>query len=168
MEACRGIEVGQVFHLGTKYSKSLQVSFLNEQGAGELMEMGCYGIGIGRTAAAAIEQNHDDKGIKWPLAIAPFAAEVISLGVEPKVTIAAEKFYTDLKSRGADVLWDDRDERAGVKFNDADLIGIPFQVTFGARGLEKNEIEIKDRRSGIKETVSLDQAMNLLTFKLQM
>ncbi|MDO8520254.1 MAG: proline--tRNA ligase [Deltaproteobacteria bacterium] len=168
MEPHRGIEVGQVFYLGTKYSKSLSATFLNEQGKDELMVMGCYGIGIGRTAAAAIEQNHDDKGIKWPASIAPFSACVISLGVDSKVAEAAEKFYLTLVGKGVDVLMDDRDERAGVKFNDADLIGIPFQVTVGSRGLEKNEVEIKDRRLGTKESVSLDQALNLLTFKLQL
>lgn len=164
----RGIEVGQVFFLGEKYSKSMGAMYLDEKGDKKVMVMGCYGIGIGRTAASAIEQNHDEKGIRWPLAIAPFSVVILSLGNEEKVVSTARKFYEQLTAKGVDVLWDDRDERAGVKFNDADLIGIPYQLTIGSKGLEKNEVELKDRHSGNKESVSLDQAMSLLSFKLQM
>jgi prolyl-tRNA synthetase len=167
MKGHRGIEVGQVFFLGEKYSKSMGAVFLDEKGAKQWMVMGCYGIGIGRTAAAAIEQNHDEKGISWPLAIAPFSAVILSLGKDEKVVGPARKFYDQLSAKGVDVLWDDRDERAGVKFNDADLIGIPYHLTIGAKGLEKNEIELKERHSGNKELVSVDQAVNLLSFKLQ-
>lgn len=163
----RGIEVGQVFFLGEKYSKSMGAMYLDEKGDKKMMVMGCYGIGIGRTAAAAIEQNHDEKGIRWPLAIAPYSVVILSLGNEEKVVSAARQFYEQLLAKGVDVLMDDREERAGVKFNDADLIGIPYQLTIGAKGLEKNEVELKDRHSGNKESVSIDQAMSLLSFKLQ-
>ncbi|OGP08736.1 MAG: proline--tRNA ligase [Deltaproteobacteria bacterium GWA2_45_12] len=167
MKAYRGIEVGQVFYLGTKYSKTMKAFYLDEHGKEQLCVMGCYGIGVGRTAAAAIEQNHDDKGMIWPVALAPYKVAIISLGVEGRVVEVAQKFYKELGSQNMDVLWDDRDERAGVKFNDMDLIGIPFQLTIGNRGLEKNEVEIKNRKTGQKELVQLDQAISLLKFKLQ-
>lgn len=167
MESYRGIEVGQTFYLGTKYSKALNAIYLDETGKENVIVMGCYGIGIGRTASAAIEQNHDDKGMIWPLSIAPYSVALISLSSDSKVMETTEKFYQELSDKKIDVLWDDRDERAGVKFNDMDLIGIPFQMVIGPRGLEKNEVEIKERKSGKKEVVSLDQALSVLSFKLQ-
>lgn len=167
MEAHRGIEVGQVFYLGTKYSKALKAIYLDEKGAEQLIVMGCYGIGIGRTASAAIEQNHDEKGIIWPPALAPYAVDIVSLSSDVKVMEASKKFYEELGAKGVDVLWDERDERAGVKLNDADLIGIPYQLVIGPRGVEKNEVEIKERKTGKKEIVPVDQAMSLLSFKLQ-
>lgn len=162
MQSHRGIEVGQVFYLGTKYSAAMKAVYLDEKGDEQLMVMGCYGIGIGRTAAAAIEQNNDDKGMIWPLSLAPYAVEIISLGVDAKVVSAARKIYQELQAQKIEVLWDDRDERAGVKLNDADLIGIPYQIVVGSRGLEKSEVEVKTRRTGDKKITPLDRVVNYL------
>lgn len=167
MKLRRGIEVGQIFYLGTKYSKSLDAVYLDDCGKEQLMVMGCYGIGIGRTAAAAIEQNHDENGIKWPPAIAPYSVVIISLGNDAAVTALAEKLYRELLGKKVEVLWDNRDERAGVKLNDADLVGIPYQLVIGPKGILKNEVEIKERMTEKKETATPDQAANLLAFKLQ-
>ena len=167
METHRGIEVGQIFYLGAKYSKALRAVYLDEKGEEQFMVMGCYGIGIGRSAAAAIEQNHDDKGIIWPLTLAPYAVEIISLARDARVMEISGRFYREIESKGVDVLWDERDERAGVKLNDADLIGIPYQLVIGPRGVEKGEVEIKERKTGKKEVVPVEQAISLLTFKLQ-
>ncbi len=146
----KGIEVGQVFLLGTKYSKSMNATILDDQGKERLAIMGCYGIGVGRTAAAAIEQNHDEKGILWPFPIAPFHVHLLPLSQSATVGEATTNLYTALQQAGLEVLWDDRDERAGVKFNDADLIGAPFQVIIGDKSLAEGLIEIKIRRSGEK------------------
>lgn len=167
MEGHRGIEVGQVFYLGTKYSEKLKAVYLDEQGKEQVCLMGCYGIGVGRTAAAAIEQNHDEKGIKWPLGIAPFSLEIISLGLDSKVIEKASYLYSDF-SKSHDVLWDDRDERAGVKLNDADLLGIPFQLVVGNKGLEKGEVEVKNRSTGEKEIVPLDKISEVIQNKLSL
>jgi prolyl-tRNA synthetase len=146
----KGIEVGQVFLLGTKYSKSMNATILDDQGKERLAIMGCYGIGVGRTAAAAVEQNHDEKGIIWPFPIAPFHVHLLPLGQSATVTEATTNLYSALQQAGLEVLWDDRDERAGVKFNDADLIGAPFQVIVGDKTLVEGLIEVKIRRSGEK------------------
>jgi prolyl-tRNA synthetase len=146
----KGIEVGQVFLLGTKYSKSMNATILDDQGKERLAFMGCYGIGVGRTAAAAIEQNHDDKGIIWPYPIAPFHVHLISLGQSSAVADATTKLYAALEQAGLEALWDDRDERAGVKFNDADLIGAPFQVIAGDKSLAEGLLEVKIRKTGEK------------------
>jgi len=146
----KGIEVGQVFLLGTKYSKSMNATILDDQGKERLAIMGCYGIGVGRTAAAAVEQNHDDKGIIWPFPIAPFHVHLLPLGQSATVSGATTNLYTALQQAGLEVLWDDRDERAGVKFNDADLIGAPFQVIVGDKSLAEGLIEVKIRKSGEK------------------
>lgn len=148
MDVHRGIEVGQVFHLGTKYSEPMKAQYLNEDGKPVTIVMGCYGIGIGRTAAAAIEQNHDERGIIWPLPIAPFHCEVIPLAADGEVLLAAEEIYSKLNGNGVEALIDDRDERAGVKFNDADLIGMPYRIIVGAKGLKDGIVELKDRRGG--------------------
>ena len=124
----KGIEVGQVFLLGTKYSHKMNATILDDQGKERLAIMGCYGIGVGRTAAAAIEQHHDEKGIIWPFPIAPFHVHLLTVSQSEKTTEAAARLYTDLTAAGIEVLWDDRADRAGVKFNDADLIGAPFQT----------------------------------------
>ncbi|MBI5300129.1 MAG: proline--tRNA ligase [Deltaproteobacteria bacterium] len=153
----RGIEVGHIFKLGTKYSKAMNANFLDESGKSHPIIMGTYGIGIGRTAASAIEQNHDDKGIIWPLPIAPFQVEVISLNQDEQVIQAAQKIYDDLQNQGIEVLYDDRDERAGVKFADADLIGIPYFIVVGSRGLKDNSVELKTRKTGAIEKIPLDQ-----------
>ncbi len=158
----RGIEVGQVFYLGTKYSESMGATYLDEQGAAQAIDMGCYGIGVGRTAAAAIEQNHDEHGIIWPLAIAPFALEIIPIGDDDEVRKTAEALYREVGERGVDVLIDDRSERPGVKFADADLIGIPYRIMVGAKSLAKGEVEIKDRRTGDVERIAVDKAVGHL------
>jgi prolyl-tRNA synthetase len=149
----KGIEVGQVFLLGTKYSKSMNATILDDQGKERLAIMGCYGIGVGRTAAAAIEQNHDDKGIIWPLPIAPFHVHLLPVSQSVKTTDAATRLYGDLLAEGFEVLWDDRDDRAGVKFNDADLVGAPFQIVIGDKGLADGIVEVKVRRNGVKSRV---------------
>ena len=149
----KGIEVGQVFLLGTKYSKSMNATILDDQGKERLAIMGCYGIGVGRTAAAAIEQNHDDKGIIWPLPIAPFHVHLLPVSQSATTTDAAARLYNDLLAVGFEVLWDDRNERAGVKFNDADLVGAPFQIIVGDKGLADGIVEVKVRRNGVKSRV---------------
>lgn len=159
----RGIEVGQVFYLGDKYSKALKVFYLDEKGQKQIIQMGCYGIGIGRTAAAAIEQNHDAQGICWPLGIAPFEVVLITLSTDSPLLETASKLYQTLKDQKVDILWDDRDERAGVKFNDMDLIGIPYQIIVGAKGLDKGEVELKNRKTGKKEFILLKEVVSKIS-----
>ena len=145
----RGIEAGQVFTLGTKYSQAMGATFLDEKGKEQPLYMGCYGIGVGRTMAAAIEQNNDKDGIIWPKAIAPF--EVVVVPVNAKVPVQlemAEKIYSELKAVGIDVLLDDRNERAGVKFKDCDLIGYPLRVTVGPKAIEEGTVELRIRKTG--------------------
>ncbi len=144
----RGIEVGHVFMLGTKYSEKMKATYLDKQGQERLIVMGCYGIGVGRTSAAAIEQNHDAKGIIWPSPIAPFHVHVLPLADKGKVFEAAVALETELEKAGMEVLLDDRDERPGVKFNDADLIGCPYQVVIGDKNLAQGLMELKERRAG--------------------
>lgn len=157
LEIFRGIEVGHVFKLGTKYSEAMNASFLNEKGEEKPLIMGCYGIGIGRTAAASIEQNHDEHGILWPMALAPFQVHLIPVNVKDKATLdAAENIYTNLLNAGLDVLMDDRDERAGIKFNDADIIGIPIRLTIGNKTLKENRVELKMRNRQEASLVKLD------------
>lgn len=152
----RGIEVGHVFKLGTKYSKAMKAIYLDRSGREQAMVMGCYGIGIGRTVAAAIEQNHDTEGIVWPLPIAPYHVIVTPVNVNDKsLSNAAEDLYNTLVKMGVDVILDDRDERAGVKFKDADLIGIPYRITVGPKKLADGKVEIKSRRSGEVETLPI-------------
>lgn len=152
LESARGIEVGHVFFLGTKYSKAMNATVLNEAGEGVHPVMGCYGIGVTRTAAAAIEQNHDDDGILWPAPIAPFHVSLVTLGKEPEVMETAEAIYKELWAQGVEVLFDDRDERPGVKFKDNDLIGCPVRIAVGGRGLKEGVVEVK-RRQDPKEGV---------------
>lgn len=150
LKATRGIEVGHVFMLGTKYSKTMHAAYLDPQGQETFAVMGCYGIGVGRTAAAAIEQNHDDKGIIWPFPIAPFHVHLLTVSQSASTTEAATHLYQELTDAGFEVLWDDRDERAGVKFNDADLLGAPFQIVIGDKGLTEGLVELKSRKDGVK------------------
>ena len=146
IEFGRGIEVGHIFKLGTKYSQALKAVFLNRQGKEAPIIMGCYGIGVGRTVAAAIEQNHDKDGIIFPIPIAPFEVTILPLQMHDTVVVeTAEKIYTELLDIKVDTLLDDRDERAGVKFNDADLLGIPIRVTVGVKGIKGGQVEIKLR-----------------------
>ena len=142
----RGIEVGQVFYLGTKYSEAMRATFLGADGRERPIEMGCYGIGITRTVAAAIEQHHDDAGIVWPAPLAPYGAHVVPVSVEDaKLRETAEQLAAALDAAGVDPLLDDRDERPGVKFKDADLIGLPVRLTVGARALARGCVELKPR-----------------------
>jgi prolyl-tRNA synthetase len=150
LKATRGIEVGHVFMLGTKYSEAMHAAYLDPQGQETFAVMGCYGIGVGRTAAAAIEQNHDDKGIIWPFPIAPFHVHLLTVSQSASTTEAATHLYQELTDAGFEVLWDDRDERAGVKFNDADLLGAPFQIVIGDKGLTEGLVELKSRKDGVK------------------
>ncbi len=155
----KGIEVGQVFLLGTKYSKAMSATILDEQGQERLAIMGCYGIGVGRTAAAAIEQNHDAKGIIWPTPIAPFHVQLLPLSPSAPVLQLAEQLHEQLSAAGIEVLWDDRDERAGVKFNDADLLGTPFQLVLGDKGLAQGVVEWKSRKTGQTTKIAPDQVV---------
>ncbi|HKQ31358.1 MAG TPA: proline--tRNA ligase, partial [Burkholderiales bacterium] len=144
----RGVEVGHIFQLGTKYSEAMQATVLDESGKAVTMPMGCYGIGVSRVVAAAIEQNHDDNGIVWPDAIAPFHIALVPIGYNKSGTVrgTADKLYADLVREGFDVLMDDRDERPGVIFSDMDLIGIPHRLVVGDKGLAKGVAEYKGRR----------------------
>ncbi|HET7004738.1 MAG TPA: proline--tRNA ligase, partial [Candidatus Binatia bacterium] len=163
LQTHRGIEVGQVFYLGTKYSEKMGATYLDAEGREQPIEMGCYGIGISRMVAAAVEQNHDANGIIWPLSIAPFQVLVLPINYkEAKLREAAEKLYQDLQRAGVEVMLDDRDERAGVKFKDADLIGIPLRVTIGAKGLDKGCIELRTRRDGKTDDVPLGDAVKTI------
>jgi len=147
----RGIEVGHIFKLGTKYSEPMRCTFLDSEGIELPCTMGCYGLGIGRTAAAAVEQNHDENGISWPVPLAPYEVVLVMLNSDkPEVVEAAGALYDELKTAGVDVLFDDRPERPGVKFNDADLIGFPVRVVVGKRGLEQGTVELSLRRDGEK------------------
>ncbi len=154
----RGIEVGHVFKLGEKYSKSLKATFLDKDGKEKYFVMGCYGIGVGRTMAAAIEQNFDQDGIIWPIPIAPFQVMVIPLNVNSKeISNAADKIYDHLLKDKIEVLIDDRDERPGVKFKDADLLGIPLQIIIGDRTLKESAVELKIRKDKKIEKVGIDK-----------
>ena len=145
----RGIEAGQIFALGTKYSEAMGATFLDEAGKAQPMQMGCYGIGVGRTMAAAIEQNHDEHGIIWPRAIAPYEVVVVAVNAKVEEQLAyAEEVYEELRAAGLDVLLDDRRERAGVKFNDCDLIGYPVRIAIGPKTIESGSIEVKVRKTG--------------------
>ncbi len=160
LELFRGIEVGHIFKLGTKYSEPMGCTFADETGADHPMVMGCYGLGIGRTVAAAIEQNHDEAGIVWPLPLAPFEVLLIALNTNDEaVRGEAERIYGELRERGTDVLYDDRDERPGVKFNDADLLGVPVRIVVGARSLERGEIELSRRADREKVMVPKAEAV---------
>jgi len=145
----RGIEVGHVFKLGTKYSKAMKATFLDKDGQEKIMIMGCYGIGVGRTVAAGIEQNHDENGIIWPMPLAPYHVIITPVNInETDVRNAAENIYQAMCSEGIEVILDDRDERAGVKFKDADLIGIPLRITVGRKNLADGNVELKIRKTG--------------------
>ena len=160
----RGIEVGQVFYLGTKYSAAMGATFLGADGAERPLEMGCYGIGITRTVAAAIEQHHDAVGICWPAPLAPFGAHVVPVNAKDgELVVAAERVAAELAAAGIDVLVDDRDERPGVKFKDADLIGLPVRVTVGPRALKAGNVEVKPRTASAAEEVPLGEAVARVT-----
>ncbi len=160
LELYRGIEVGHIFKLGTKYSAALSCNFLDEKGQSHPMIMGCYGLGIGRTIAAAIEQNHDADGIIWPRPLAPFAVLLIALNTnEPSVCEFADNLYRELLGRGIEVLYDDRPERPGVKFKDADLVGIPLRLIVGQKALAEGQVELSTRRDREKILVPAASAV---------
>jgi len=164
----RGIEVGHVFKLGTKYSKAMKAAYLDQNGREQAMVMGCYGIGIGRTVAAAIEQNNDADGIIWPLPLAPYHVIITPVNVKEKsLSEAAEGLYRSLLERGVEVVLDDRDERAGVKFKDADLIGIPYRVTIGPKNLAERKAEIRRRRTGEVAVVPLSEVEAFLMDRIR-
>lgn len=162
LDICRGIEVGHIFQLRTKYSSALNLSFLDEAGKSQIMEMGCYGIGVSRIAAAAIEQGHDARGIIFPRAIAPFelALAPIGLGKSAQVRETAERLYRELQEAGIDVLLDDRDERPGVMFADLELMGIPHRLVVGERGLKTGQVEYQGRCDAKATTIALRDAVN--------
>ncbi|MBD1400249.1 proline--tRNA ligase [Pelovirga terrestris] len=162
-ESWRGIEVGHVFKLGTKYSETMAATVLDDQGQSRSLVMGCYGIGVGRTVAAAIEQNHDEHGLKLPLPLAPFQVLVVMLNPkDAQVRQASEDIYAQLLEAGVEVLLDDRDERPGIKFKDADLVGIPLRITVGARGLQDGTVELKIRTSGEQSALPLAEIVPAL------
>ena len=165
----RGIEVGHIFQLGKKYSEALNAQVLNEQGKTETVSMGCYGIGVTRVVAAAIEQNHDENGIIWPAGIAPFQIAIVPLNMQKSEAVAscAEKLYAELTAAGIEVLLDDRNERPGVKFADMELIGIPHRVVIGDRALAEDKIEYKGRRDSEPTLVEQTSIINFLTERLQ-
>ena len=160
LELCRGIEVGHIFQLRTKYSEALKLGFLDESGKTQIMEMGCYGIGVTRIVAAAIEQNHDDRGIMFPPAIAPFDIAIVPIGYHKnaQVKAAADQLYADLLAEGVDVLLDNRDERPGAMFADMELIGVPHRVVIGDRGLKEGQIEYKGRHDAEPRNLLLSEA----------
>ena len=160
----RGIEVGHIFQLGDKYSKSMGLTVLNKEGKSVSPMMGCYGIGISRIVAASIEQNHDDKGIIWPGEIAPFEIIIIVLNDKSSdLTEKGQELYNSIKAIGKEVVIDDRDERAGVKFAEADLIGIPQQIVLSKRGIDQGTIELVDRRTGNKEDLSMENLIQRIS-----
>lgn len=164
----RGIEVGHIFQLGTKYSEAMKASVQNEEGHNQIVTMGCYGIGVTRIVAAAIEQSHDERGIIWPDAIAPFHVAILPMNMHKsyRVKEVAEKLYADLKAQGIDVIFDDRKERPGVMFADMELIGVPYTIVIGDRNLDNNQVEYKARRSDEKSLVGLDNVISFLKEKL--
>jgi prolyl-tRNA synthetase len=165
----RGIEVGHVFYLGTKYSKAMNATFLDVNGKPQFMEMGCYGIGITRLPAAAIEQNHDDKGIIWPDALAPFTVVICPINPDrfPDVKAAAERLYEELLAAGVDVILDDRNERPGAMFADWELIGVPHRVNIGDRGLKEGVVEYQHRRESAATSVPVADIASLLLGRLK-
>jgi prolyl-tRNA synthetase len=170
IEIKRGIEVGHIFQLGNKYSAALNATVLDENGSDRIMEMGCYGIGISRIVAATVEQNHDDRGIIWPDAIAPFQVALVALfpNKSPAVKEASERLYQELMAAGIDVLLDDRDDRPGSKFADMELIGIPHRLVIGDRGLEKGSLEYKGRRDADKQDIAVNSAVEYIKGKIQL
>jgi prolyl-tRNA synthetase len=162
--AARGIEVGHIFYFGTKYSKPMNAKVAGPNGEDVLVEMGSYGIGVSRLLGAIIEASHDDAGIIWPESVAPYRVGLISLKPDdPKTRQVCEDLYQKLGAAGAEVLYDDTDERAGAKFSTFDLIGLPWQVIVGPRGLATNQVEIKNRKTGERQTLAPEAALNLFT-----
>ncbi len=168
LELCRGIEVGHIFQLRTKYSEALNATFLDENGKSQMMEMGCYGIGVSRIVAAAIEQNFDERGITLPAAMAPFQIAIAPIGIRKSEAVrnAAEQLYIKLSAAGIEVLLDDRDERPGVMFADMELIGIPHRIVIGERGLKDGNAEYQGRRDTAAQIIPLQSALEFVESKL--
>ncbi|MDD3449232.1 MAG: His/Gly/Thr/Pro-type tRNA ligase C-terminal domain-containing protein, partial [Gammaproteobacteria bacterium] len=164
----RGIEVGHIFQLGEKYSRAMNATVLDESGQAVVMPMGCYGIGVSRVVAAAIEQNNDARGIIWPQAIAPYQVALLPMNMHKSQRLreAAETLYRELTANGFEVLFDDRRERPGVMFADMELIGIPHRLVLGERGLDSGEIEYKGRRDSESQNIPLDGVMDFLLERL--
>ncbi|QOX78985.1 proline--tRNA ligase [Trichlorobacter lovleyi] len=169
LEVWRGIEVGHVFKLGTKYSSSMNATYLDKDGKEQIIFMGCYGIGIGRTVAASIEQNHDDNGVIWPLPLAPFHCSVVAINAQKDeaVMAAAQDIHDRLEAAGVEVLLDDRDERPGVKFKDHDLIGIPLRIVVGGKNLAEGNVEFKQRAGGEMQLLAPEQAIEAVIAKVR-
>lgn len=165
----RGIEVGHIFQLGTKYSEAMKATVQGEDGRNQVMTMGCYGIGVSRVVAAAIEQNHDDRGIIWPDAIAPFQVAILPMNMHKsfRVKELAEELYTTLRTHGIDVILDDRKERPGVMFADMELIGVPHNVVIGDRNLDSEEVEYKNRRAGEKQMIKTSEIIDFLLSQIK-
>ncbi|CNK89657.1 MULTISPECIES: proline--tRNA ligase [Yersinia] len=165
----RGIEVGHIFQLGTKYSEAMKATVQGEDGRNQVMTMGCYGIGVSRVVAAAIEQNHDDRGIIWPDAIAPFQVAILPMNMHKsfRVKELAEELYTILRSHGIDVILDDRKERPGVMFADMELIGVPHNIVIGDRNLDSEEVEYKNRRVGEKQMIKTSEIVDFLLSQIK-
>jgi len=169
LESARGIEVGHIFQLGKKYSSSMKTNCLDEHGKSITLTMGCYGIGVSRIVAAAIEQNHDEKGIKWPTSIAPFQLGLIPINMHKSVRLreAIMPFYDELSSNNIDVLLDDRSERPGVMFSDMELIGIPHRFVFSEKGLDSGVIEYKSRQDDESHNIQIKEAITFIKEKIK-
>jgi prolyl-tRNA synthetase len=164
LELCRGIEVGHIFQLRTKYSTALNAAYLDEHGKQQMMEMGCYGIGVSRIVAAAIEQNNDARGITLPVAMAPFQVAIAPIGMKKSESVqkAAEQMYNEFSAAGIEVLLDDRDERPGVMFADLELIGIPHRIVIGDRSLKEGKVEYQGRRDTEARSIDLQDAIKVV------
>ena len=168
LELCRGIEVGHIFQLRTKYAEALKATYLDAQGKAQIIEMGCYGIGVSRIVAAAIEQNFDERGICVPTAIAPFQVAIVPIGMGKSEAVrnAVEQLYSELQASGVEVLLDDRDERPGVMFADMELIGIPHRIVVGDRGLKDGMVEYQGRRDSAAQSIALQNVVELVKSKV--
>jgi len=158
LEVYRGIEGGHIFVLGTHYTDKMNASFLDEEGSSRSIVMGCYGIGVTRLIAAIIEQHHDEQGIRWPVNVAPYQVIITPIGKDEAPLARATELYDSLRAEGVEVLLDDRPERPGVKFKDADLLGIPVRITIGSRGLKQGTVELKKRTDSESQDVPMDGA----------
>jgi prolyl-tRNA synthetase len=168
LKVSRGIEVGHAFLLGTKYSEALEAKFLDAQGKQQPAVMGCYGIGVTRTLQAVMEVHQDKDGIRWPATVAPYTVMLVTLDLaDPAVKAATEAVIASLDKAGIDYLWDDRDERPGVKFKDADLLGFPWRITIGAKSVAKGGVEVKCRRTGGMEMIPPAEVGNWVQNKLK-
>jgi prolyl-tRNA synthetase len=163
----RGIELGHIFKLGDKYTRAFSVTYLDEDGSMKIPIMGCYGIGVERTIAAVIEQNHDEDGIIWPISVAPFHVLLLPVKYAGKTREICDSVYSELSDRGIEVLLDDRDLRPGVKFKDADLLGIPYRITVGDRGIEEGTVELVQRRTGNREKIGVDGVISTVLKRVQ-